>query len=186
VATAGERSAAAEVIAKAKARTARVALMLDGDLLAEHERLTVQFERATDADKGAIAARIVDLEGAIADAEIEFVFRGLGRGQWRKLMADHPPTDEDKARGLDFNGATFPLVAMAATLIAPEFTLDELEELADDVLTVLDFERLWAGCLKANVGSGVTRPESRAAHAFMANGRPNSPQPSTSESPEAS
>lgn len=179
--TEGERQAAAAVLAKAKARTARATLVLDGDLLAEHERLTRELEVLPEGRNGeSLAGEIVELEERIKDTEIEFVFRGLGRGTWRKLLADHPPTEADKQAGLDFDSGKFPVVAMAASIVSPALSIDDLRALTDETLTEVDFQMLWTCCLKANIGAGSTRPESRAAHAIMANGRHSSALPSDS------
>lgn len=171
MATAGERQAAAEVLAKAKARTARVALVLDGDLLAEHERLSAQLDKFhSDTDDAIeLAGRIVALEEQIVEAEVEFVFRGLGRGRWRALLAEHPPTEDDKKQGLEFSADEFPFVAMAASLVEPVLTVDDLRALHDEALSETSFSELWTACLKANLGGGSSRPESQAARATLEN-----------------
>jgi hypothetical protein len=180
--SAGERKAAADILAKAKARVSRVKLVLDGDLLAEHERLNAELEAAPEGGNvEELAQHLIDLEEQIRKAEIEFVFRGIGRGRWRKLLADHPPSDEDKAAGLDFSQENFPFAAMAASIVSPTLSEDDLRELDEETFTEVDFQKIWTCCLRANVGAGVTRPESRAAHAILANGRHSSPQPSDSE-----
>jgi hypothetical protein len=185
MATAGQTRSAAEVLAKAQTRTGRVRLVLDGDLLDEHARLEDALDAASDGEKREIAEQIVDCEQRLADAEVEFVFRGLGRPTWRKMVADHPPTDTQRAEGADFNVDTFPFEAMAASLVDPAMTADQVREL-EEHLDEVQFSTLWSACIRANVGGGVTRPESRAARAIMANGRRSSPQPSGSESPAAS
>lgn len=170
--TAGERRSAADVLAKAKAKTERVRLLLDGDLLDQHEQLSAEFE--ADGENVELAERIVALEAEIRDAEVEFVFKGMGRGRWRALIAEHPPTDDQKAQGAEFNVDTFPFVAMAACLDEPRMTVDELKELNDRALTEVQFSHLWTGCLKAALGTGATVPSSEAARRHLANVRPNS------------
>jgi hypothetical protein len=186
--SAGERQAAADVLAKAKARTHRVSLVLDGDLLDEHERLTAALAGLPEgANSEAIEFDLDELDDQIREAEITFVFRGIGRGRWRKLLADHPPTEDDKAIGSEFNSETFPFAAMAASIIEPALGEADLLALNEETLAEVDFQEIWLACLIANLGSaGSTRPESRAARASAANGRRNSPPPSGSESPEAS
>lgn len=171
--TAGERKAAADILAKAKARTGRATLVLDGALVDDHERLVAELAGLDQTGPAArdLADRIVALEAQMAEAEVEFVFNGLGRGRWRKLLADYPPSEQDRATGLDFDPNTFPFAAMTEALEEPAFTAEELRSLLDDVLSEIQFQVLWAACLKANVGSGVSRPESPAAHAITANGR---------------
>jgi hypothetical protein len=186
--SAGERQAAAEVMAKAKARIHRVSLVLDGDLLDEHERLTAALASLPDGGNSeALEDALDQLDEQIREAEVTFVFRGIGRGRWRKLLADHPPTDEDKAIGSEFNSETFPFAAMAASIVEPSLSEADLLSLNEDALAEVDFQEIWLACLIANLGSaGSTRPESRAARASAANGRRNSPPLSGSEYPEAS
>jgi len=182
--TAGERRSAADVLAKAKAKTERVRLLLDGDLLDQHEQLTAESK----ADEGNVelADRLVALEAEMRDAEVEFVFKGMGRGRWRALAAEHPPSDEHKAQGDNFDSDVFPFEAMSRCLDEPRMTVEELKELHDRSLSELQYQKLWFGCLAANLGGSVTRPESRAAHATRANGRHKSAQLSESESAEVS
>jgi hypothetical protein len=181
-----QRVAAADVLAAAKPKTSRVRLLLDGDLFDEHATLSAALEAAADEEKEALAEQVLDLEQRMADTEVEFVQKGMGRGRWRKLAADHPARDEDKAAGLDFNADTFPFAALAECLVEPVMTADELVQLHDEVLDEVQFSQLWSGCLKVNMGGGLTRPESQAARAIQANGRLRSVQPSNSESAEAS
>lgn len=176
MATAGERVAAAEVLAKAKARTARVALVLDGELLAEHELLSGQLKaHAKDSpEAAAIAARILNIEDAMGESEVEFVFRGLGRGRWRALLAAFPPQPEDEKGGVDFDSQEFPFAAMAACLVEPALTVDDLKALHEEALSEMAFNQLWATCLQANVGSSSSRPESQVARGIAGSERPKS------------
>lgn len=183
--TAGQRLAAADVIAKTKAKTSRVRIMLDGDLLDRHAVLSADLDTAAEEDKQRIAEEIVDVEAEMADAEVEFVQRGMGRARWRALLAAHPPSDVQKAQGIEFDPDTFPTAAIADSLIEPVMTVEQVREL-EEHLDEVQFAELWGACLKANIGSGSTRPESQAARVIAANGRPKSLQPSGSESDAAS
>lgn len=191
--TQGERQAAAEVLAKAKAKTARVKLCLDGDLLDEHAQLSERLAeaQATDEDTNepdrapAIAEEIVALEQAIAEAEVEFVFRGMGRGRWRKMLADHPPTDAMKEDGAEFDVDEFPFEAMAACIVSPTLTVDQLKELNDESLDESQFSQVWNACLRVNLG-GVNRPSSEAARAIVQSSRGKSDSPGSLESDGAS
>jgi hypothetical protein len=99
----------------------------------------------TKADPKAIA----QLEGKLADAVEEanaagavytFVAQAIGRDKWRALVEQHPPTakqladhnarhPDPEAKGYvpppDFNGDTFPPVAISEAMIDPVITLDE-------------------------------------------------------------
>lgn len=179
--SAGERRAAADVLASAKAKTARVRLVLDGDLLDRQLQLNEQLAAAEDDSDAALAVarEIVELEAEIDEAGVEFVFRGMGRGRWRKLLAEHPPTDEQKTLGAEFDVDTFPFHAMAACLVEPALTVDDLQALEEDALDEVSFGQLWAACLKACLGSGANHPSSAAARRLLASVPPNSEQPSS-------
>lgn len=182
--SAGERAAAAEVLAKAKARTSRVRLLLDGDLEDRIDDARAAFDAAPDGDeKAALAARLVALEEEGAKAETEFVFQ-VSRGRWRKLIADHPPTDEQRSAGAMFNEESFVPAALSEFLVSPKLTVDDIEALNEDALDEAKFQTLWATLFKAAVGSG-SRPPSEAARSLL-NTRGNSKPASNSESAEAS
>lgn len=191
--TAGEKRSAAEVLAMAKAKTARVSLCLDGDLYDEHQQLEQQLLEAEKADDGSLAGnvgdlaeRIVELEEQMKAAEVEFVFKGMGRGKWRKLLADFPPSEDEAKQGAEFSIDEFPFEAMAACLTEPVMTAGQLKELNESALSEVQFSMIWGACLAANVGSGATRPESVAARRHLGSERPNSGSASASESAEAS
>lgn len=181
-------TSAQDVLARAQARTARVRVVLDGDLLDEHAVLeaTLATLDPDSAEATALAERIVALEEQISAAEVEFVFKGMGRGRWRKLAADHPPTDEQKARGADFDVDVFPFLAMAESIVKPALTAEELTRLNDEVWDEQTYQQVWGACLRANVAGALTRPESAAARSVLQSVRLRSVQPSDSGSLEAS
>lgn len=181
-------TSAEDVLARAQARTARVRVVLDGDLLDEHAVLEAELATLDpdSAEAAALAESIVALEDRVATAEVEFVFKGMGRGRWRKLAADHPPTDEQKVRGADFDVDVFPFLAMAESIVEPALTAEDLTALNDDVWDEATYQQVWGACLRANVAGALTRPESAAARSVLQNVRLRSVQPSDSESREAS
>jgi hypothetical protein len=191
--TQGEKRSAAEVLAMAKAKTARASLCLDGDLYDEHQQLEQQLAAAESSDDGSLAgstgelaARILDLEEQMREAEVEFVFKGMGRGRWRKLIADFPPPEDQAKQGAEFNVDEFPFHAMAASLVTPVMSVDDLKQLNDQSLDEVQFGTIWQACLAANIGSGATRPESSAARRLLGSERPSSASASASESVAAS
>lgn len=180
--SAGERAAAAEVLAKAKARTSRVRLLLDGDLADQIADASAAFENAPEGDeKVALAERLVELEEQGTKAETEFVFQ-VSRGRWHKLMADHPPTDETPQAM--FNQDTFVPAAICEFLVSPKLSLDDFEALNEEVLDEMQYQTLWTTVFKAAIGGGVI-PPSEAARSLL-NTRGNSKPASNSESAEAS
>lgn len=166
-------------------------LVLDGNLIDEHNQLVAELgdlidKHGPDAPAAEEAAgRVVAHEQLVEDATVEFVFQAMGRGPWRKLHADHPPTEEQAAQGAGFDTDVFPFVAMAACLVSPKLTREQLEDLNDRVLDEVLFARLWGACLDVNVGEVVNRPGSAAARSVLRSVRLRSEQPSDSESVEA-
>lgn len=184
--TGGEKRAAAEVLAKAKAKTSRVSLVLDGDLIDQQEQLEEELSNLDESSDEAVAVaeQIVAVEAAMKAAEQEFVFKGMGRGRWRKMLADYPPTEDQAAQGAEFDVDEFPFYAMEASLVSPAMTVDQLKELNDESLDEVQFSLLWGACLRANLG-GSNRPSSEAARRIL-NARGSSTSVSTSGLAEAS
>jgi hypothetical protein len=163
-----------DVVAHVKPRIATVRLYLDGDVVREHERLKDQLQQVIKSDANsnepdeapAIARRIKDLEDEMREGETEFVFQAIGKPKWSDLLAQHPPTKEQREQGLDHNPEKFPAVAIAASLIDPgDADLEAVEALGAS-LSIGQWSTLWVTCLKANVG-GEGPGESLAASAVL-------------------
>lgn len=131
------------------------------DLFAEHAQLDVDLHRATAEDAKenrdprapAIAERIAELEELMAASETEFVFEAIGQQAWMALIAEHPPSLEDKDRGIDHNPATFPIAAISASAVDPKIPLEVAEAMFAE-LNLAQWQHLWSACLKANLGGG--------------------------------
>lgn len=187
--TAGERLAAADVLAKVKAKEEKAAVVLDANLVDVHEDLEVELARVDESDhrrRHELAEQILAIEEQIAESTVTFVCRGIGRARWRKLQADHPLTDEERAAGR-VDGDEFMFHALAASVIEPRFTVEDFREL-NGVLNEMQWIELWAACAVSNYGPGSARPESQAARALIdeANGRHKLQQPSDSALAEVS
>lgn len=165
----------AGILAAGKPAVARTRICMRGDLTDEINRLTIALAAAKEHDEQtnepaqapAIAAQIVDLTEQARAAEVEFVFSSIGRKPWRALVAEHPPTDELRKNGADFDPETFPAVAMAKSCISPTgATLADFEQLRDgDLLGDTQWTELWLTCRRANTG-GAEIPLSEAAFAL--------------------
>lgn len=97
---------------------------------------------ATSMRLAEIDAEIDTQKQAVADASIEFVFRALPAKVYERLVRQHRPTDEQKAAATElatdeglpkaaaqklvYNPDTFPPAIIAATLISPKMTVDEV------------------------------------------------------------
>lgn len=147
------RAAPMDHLRKKKPTTKRVSILLDPDLA---DRLTearnafdlarIRYENAPqnsgrgDEFDAAQAAHDAAVEAA-RDQVAEFVFRGIGRRAWERLVDDHRATkdQQDKHRRanpktgpLEWNPETFPVAAVAASLVEPSLTAADVQEIWDD------------------------------------------------------
>jgi hypothetical protein len=75
---------------------------------------------------------------AATEQSVKFVFRSIGRKTYERLVRENPPTEqqreEAKVRGddpddLDWDSDRFPPILVAATLVDPEFTEEQVFEI---------------------------------------------------------
>jgi hypothetical protein len=163
----GKKVSFAAALAAAKPITKSIGVCLDGDLLAQADRLgeeylAAQREDLLHRDDGldytpqapAVTERLKALDEMLKAAEVEFVFRSIGRIPWQDLIALHPPTKAHRDLGADFNTDTFPVAAMAACCVSPEDADVEGFELLAGKVTDGQWNRLWATCHAANTTGG--------------------------------
>lgn len=146
-----------EIQARKKPNTRTVWVLLEPDLLIDFARLTREHkvaetldEKSNDRDTApAIDLRLADLREEIERETVPFVFRALRRKDYRKLLSDHPASDEDAAEGFDFDPETLGPELISRSAIEPEMTLSEVNELWDewDDATVTE---LYSGALLVN------------------------------------
>lgn len=165
---------------RATRRQETVRILLDQQMYTEHAELERQLADAMAADTDgslasapwrALADEVVACEQRIRDAEDEFTFECIDRQRWRDLLAQHPPTDEQR-QAADHNWVTFRPAAIAASCTYVHqadgveldgITVDDARWL-QDTLPDLEWEKLWAACERANRGDG-NRPKSIVASA---------------------
>lgn len=130
-----------------------VPLCLRGDLQADWEELdkqlaevrsqgTSKLAETASAEAVALAERIRALEAQMAEATIQMRFRALPRRPWMALIEAHPGREGhefDKMTGL--NQDTFYDALIAASVVAPEFTPEQLTALLD-MVTAAQFDTL--------------------------------------------
>lgn len=136
-----------------------VAVYLDGAALDEIERLELDLPAVAAADEEsnepnhapALTRRIEELYDQVEASRATFTFEGIPGGDWSALIRQHPPTEKQRKAGLDHNPDTFPLVALAASAVAPTMTPDDVEWLWS---TLTDGQRtlLWMTCYAVNGG----------------------------------
>lgn len=148
----------------------RVSFCLDGDLQAAHEAAEAEYanintrrladERLNSTAKDH-AQKVIDLEEQMRESTVTFVLRGLPRGEWSQLTAEHGPREGnavDKAYG--FNPEAVMKVAIPKSIVGVENSKgeplpfnpnDEWEPLADE-MTNSQYEDFVLGVLKVNAG----------------------------------
>lgn len=148
----------------------RVKFCLDGDLKAAHEAAEATYlatrsravadDRLNDPAKD-LAQKVLDLEAEMQASTVSFLVRGLPRGKWSDLIAEHAPRPDnatDKAYG--FNVEALMIKALPVSIIAAENSsgeslefdpLKEWEALADD-MTNSQYEDFVLAVLRVNAG----------------------------------
>lgn len=150
----------AEIRARFIAREKSVVLVMDGGLLAEHDRLVQMLEVALATartsladDRGAptLAAKIEGLEERIAEESVTIKLRGIGRNRFRQLMAAHPAPEGQKGGAFDLD--TFPVALVAACSLDPVMTEADARGLGDlltDGQWDQVFDAAWSACREAD------------------------------------
>ncbi len=185
-----------EIIRGARMPTASVPLCMRADLVAEHERLERELERAMrqPADSlesgGAarsISERLVELESEMESSIVEFRLQGLPRRRYNRLVEEHPSKEE----GLRFDAETFfPALIRRCTVspVLPDETWRFLfgdsdmeverlkatgreDDIQDGALTDRQFDQLAEMALGLN-RRDVDVPFSHRASRLMAAGAP--------------
>lgn len=180
-----------ELQAKTTPRRETVPVLLDAGLLAEHAELEESLRAAiqTDAienrepESPALAERLVELEERIGKASDLFALESIGATRWYELLSDNPPTDEQRRLRLTENWRTFRPAALAETCRDPELTVDQAAWFMEH-LPAGEWEKLWLGVYKVNVGAVGDRPKSRLVSAVLPQSRQSSDTPASEGSLE--
>jgi hypothetical protein len=137
-----------DLLTKKKPAERKVELILDGELAERwHEAKTVALlaklekERNTNPQTTSAleeAEEAVDaLRPEVEEATVQLTLKAMGRRQYEALMDEHRPTKDQRAKarkqGVDlvFNEDTFPVALIAASLVSPKMTEDEVAEMAE-------------------------------------------------------
>ena len=119
------------------------------------ERLQAARHGADDVEQ--LAAELVDLTEQVEQdkAAHTFTFETVPYSVWRGLVEEHPPTDQQREQNkyLDYNPDTFPTVAVAASCVDPELTVEDAGWLREH-LPRLEFDRLFDAAFQVSVGGG--------------------------------
>jgi hypothetical protein len=140
---------------QARLPEAVVPIVLRGDLAAEHEQLTRQLEDAKSrkanslagSGTGQIEDRLREIADEMRDSVVEFTLRALPRVKrpgdrrpsWRELREQYPPREkngdmlrEDILAGF-VDAKAFPEPLVKASIISPELTDDDWDELLPNI-----------------------------------------------------
>ena len=160
-----------DILARAKPREHSVRVCVAGDLAAEYDRLQAELAQvatwqpqsmAEENPASDIAERMSALQEEMKGAEVEFVFRALGRKAWSDLVAQHPgKTSEDP-----WDDETLGPALVAACAIDPVMTDGDVEELFE-TLNVGQRQQLIEGAWQVN-GEATAVPFSLHASAILA------------------
>jgi hypothetical protein len=121
-----------------------------------------------------VAEKIRELEKQAQASEVRFAFKGLGRGEFARIQAAHPATEEIKAEfgeNTDINPRTWPPALMAASCIEPTELAGNLPEWTQIHEEWSDGQvmRIWATCMGANAGV-ASPPKSAIASEVLRQG----------------
>jgi len=148
----------------------RVSFCLDGDLKAEHEAVEAEFNAARNRSLAdgrlvdqsrELAKQVSDVESRMKESTVEFVLRGMKRGDWNDLVAEHAPRDGnalDKSYG--FNVEALMTVAVPQCIASVEdhagepVEFDPAAEWADlaENMTDSQYEDFVVAVLRVNKG----------------------------------
>lgn len=147
-----------------------VSVTTRGDLIGELHRLEGELAAAQDAAAGEgiddpsgaldIASKIMDLRERVRASERTFTVRSIGEQAWSDLVADHPPTKDDRERRLPWHPATFWPAAIAASCIQPKLTVEQVGKMLTR-LSSGQMSKLTGAVLAVN-GGGDDIPKSDA------------------------
>lgn len=168
-------------IVKSATRAERtVTVCVAGDLNAQFDTLEQELDRLVgekgvslddpvDARRREVAEQIEDLRARMADHEHRFTFRALSSQAWSDLTAAHPARPDVRE---PFNRDTFPLAAVAASLVSIDdvpvtHSETDLRELWNEALNTGQCTALFEAAWEANTGR-MSVPFSPLASATLA------------------
>lgn len=140
-----------------------VPICVRGDLVEKARELHEEYAAALlyDAEHNEpdtapeVAARIEAAQAEADDATVTFTVGAVPSNVWRRLVAEHPPADDD-LDGWRWNLETFPPAALAAACLDPVMDEVQADALAD-ALSDAQWEKLWTAVLAVNLADDVPK-----------------------------
>lgn len=144
------------------------------EALEAYEGLLAEFASAQGTDIAMeselpqLAARLTAAEDALSEYLVPFVLGAISKKAWADLLLKHRPTEAQLRvnKRAEYDPTTFPAVAVAASLVSPEFTHAQVVQLEQGVdgaggLTDAQFNTLFNAACEVNT-SGTDAPKSTA------------------------
>lgn len=143
----------ADIKARKTSTRRSVKVVMDGEIMSRIDALKdrIRAEERTDRreNRNPVAPLLKRELDALYDkareSEVTFTFRSVGRARFDKMLAEHPPTPEQRKqvkelmseRGMPFdppkwNGETFPPAIVSASSVDPELTITDTQEMWAD------------------------------------------------------
>jgi hypothetical protein len=147
VAVKTRRPATLDHLKKKKPVQKTISLILEDQPLLDYEAAVEAYQKVSydyaslpdspeKAKKLKDAQKKIDEKKAVLDeVTVELTLRAIGSKAYDDLLLEYPnPKDEEERTDQDpvYDPATFPIALVAASLIEPKVTFDELKELWDD------------------------------------------------------
>lgn len=185
---------AADRLAQTQAKVEAAEVVVRRAQAGEQEMLSKPRTEAAQQRLAEAQAELAEAEAAARPHLVEFQLQSMGSTLWDRLITANRPTDDQvKLYGrIRWNRDTFPLVAVAFSLVDPEVEPDQLDAYREwldsrngeppvpaDVMTLRDkvpdvvWQQIWGAALRVNAGenqvplsltgSGATRTSETAS-----------------------
>lgn len=178
-----------DLIATAQPQTEVVRVCARGELVPAHEEAVKALAEAAQADDSLAGvspevAAAAEAVKAIEDEQeahtLSLTVTAVSRNRWANLLAQHPPTKEQRRIGHFADPASFPVAVVAECVVELEGDVSKAEKLAD-ILSMAEWNKLESAALRLN-GEETPHPKLAAATVILqTNGHS-----STTSPPEAS
>lgn len=160
---------------------AEARVCFDRALVARYEQAARKLEEATrgtevamlEGPDQAIAREVDDLEAELEEKTRTLRFESIGARAWKELMADHPPSDDDRDKQAGYNIETFVPAALSKSCVDPELTVEDAKWITETMPDGVIGEIVKA-CFDANLEGG--NPKKAAATVAVARSRSKSTQ----------
>lgn len=171
----------AEIMAKKKAVLKTAIIQTDGEIANEVNELRQLHTAARDADRLSnapetaprIQKQIDKLVEQSGDTLEVFTFKSIGRFSYDELVAEHPPSKDQKKDGSDFNPDTFPPALVSASCVEPEISIEDAVKIfASPEWNGAELRKLFFAALDANTETGeipLSRTESEGTLSLLLN-----------------